>query len=334
MLLVAVAASCGSLRASTQPGVVPVAYAPDAPTAVPERLAARVPAAVQLAFTPLASADDVRQAVHEQRAAPGLVFPDGLDAALRAGQAPTITLVRRAGLDSDAAAVVPTVGLARQDVAGRPGASIAEEIEPPATTGRLGTLERLGVLGLLASLAVLLVLTSVGTMIVPSLVQEEVEKKTLAALLLVARPGQIGAGKGLTGLLYSALLVPASVLLSGLQPAEPLPVVAALALLGMWLVEVGLGLGLVIERRTYETLGPIVSMWVLLVPAVVAIVVGSGGVKTGLLLWPPAAAAWLLLDGLTGVELYTAGPWAVLALLGWVAATYVALVALLRRREL
>jgi hypothetical protein len=116
-------------------------------------------------------------------------LPDHLDAALRAGQAPTITIIRRSALDSDAAMVVPNVGPALQDVAGQSVASIAEEVEPAATVGGLGAAERLGMLGILASLSVLL-LTIVGTMIVPSLLNEEVDRKTLAALLLVARPGQ------------------------------------------------------------------------------------------------------------------------------------------------
>lgn len=53
-----------------------------------------------------------------------------------------------------------------------------------------------------------------------------------------------------------------------------------------------------------------------------------------LLLWPPAAAAWLLLDGLAGVELYIPALWAIPVLLAWVVATYLVLVVLLRRHEL
>jgi hypothetical protein len=87
--------------------------------------------------------------------------------------------------------------------------------------------------------------------------------------------------------LYIAILVPVSVAISGLRPAEPLAVAAAVTLLGVWLVEVGLVLGLTIERKRYETVGPIVAMWVLLAPAGVAIAAGSGGLKVAALVWPP-----------------------------------------------
>jgi len=58
------------------------------------------------------------------------------------------------------------------------------------------------------------------------------------------------------------------VVVSGLRPAEPLVVAAAVALFGIWLIEVGLVLGLVVERRTYEQAGPVAAMIVLLLPAV------------------------------------------------------------------
>ncbi len=211
---------------------------------------------------------------------------------------------------------------------------MAEEIQPPAAAGILGVIERLGAIAFLAGLSLLFVPTIIGTMIVPSLLHEEVDRKTLAALLLVARPGEVIAGKGLTGLIYLAILLPMAVAISGLHPAEPVLVAAAVALFGVWLVELGLVLGLVVERRTYETAGPVVSMCVLLLPAGFALGAGSVGLKAIAMLWPSAAAAWLLFDGLTGVELYTAGIWAILVLLGWLVVTYVILVALVRHREL
>jgi hypothetical protein len=264
-----------------------------------------------------------------------LILPDGLDDAVRAGTQPTVTVVRRAAAEDSAAWIDPTIGGAVRELTGRPEpATVADEVQPPASAGILGAAERLGSVELLAGVALLLLPTLVGTMIVPALLQEEVDRKMLSALLLVASPGQVIAGKGLTGLAYLALLAPIVVVVSGLRPAQPLLIAAAVALFGIWLIEVGLVLGLIVERRTYEQAGPVAALMVLLLPAVLAVGVGSGGAKVLGMLWPAAAAAWLVLDSLTGVDLYTAGPWAVLVLLGWAIGTYAVLVEIVRRREL
>lgn len=88
------------------------------------------------------------------------------------------------------------------------------------------------------------------------------------------------------------------------------------------------------DRRTYEGLGPIVSLAVLLGPVIAASQVGSAGLGALAMAWPTVAASWLLLDALSGVRLYTAGLWAVGVLIVWVVVSYVALVAILNRQEL
>jgi MFS family permease len=90
----------------------------------------------------------------------------------------------------------------------------------------------------LASVAMLI--SFIAFLVVPVILSEEIERKTLDALLLAARPAEVMVAKALVGLLYTLVAVPLTLVLTDLRPEDPLRFTAGALGLAVGLIGFGL----------------------------------------------------------------------------------------------
>ncbi|MGD8624083.1 MAG: ABC transporter permease [Anaerolineae bacterium] len=187
----------------------------------------------------------------------GLVVPAGIDQALAAGQAPEIPgyVVHWVGRQ-DARELVALVEDEIISLAGQPARIEVGDnrVYPRADSGGYP---------FLTSVALIYVTTMIGVTLVPHLMFEERQNKTLDALLVSpAGSGQIVLGKGLTGLIYTMLSITIVLLVNPrLVVNWPLALLAALCGAGLG-VMLGLLLGTTVKVK--EQLA--IWLWVLIVP--------------------------------------------------------------------
>ena len=217
----------------------------------------------------------------------GLVLPAGIDQALATGQEPELQgyLVHWVS-QADARALQALVEEEILSLAGQPARIDVggNRVYPRADSGGYP---------FLTSVALIYVTTIVGMTLVPHLMLEERENKTIDALLVSpAGSGQIVLGKGLTGLLYTMLSI---IIVLVMNPALvvnwPLALLAALcgAALGVML---GLLLGTTVKVKEHLA----IWLWVLIAPFLLPVFLSM---LSGLLPEP----AILIIDWMPGVAL-------------------------------
>jgi hypothetical protein len=316
-----------------RPGVH-VVYAAETPSVLLDQLLVVSRPAVNLDVEAMASPDEARAKVEARTADLGLLLPAGLDAALQAGERPTITVVRPPKPTPASATVETLLQPAMQAVAGQAGAGqVVEETVGPAQ-GPAALLERLGIALGFAGLSFVVVLVFTGVSFVPVLLFEQVGSGTLLPVLLVARPVAVVLAKAVVSLGTMAGMGLLVALLDGLAPADAGLFLGASALLAVFMVGVGLLLGLVVPRVAYEGGGALLPLVLLAAPATLGGMVATGGwLAVALDLFPSSAAARLIEDSLVGTDLYGALPLSLAVLGVWAVAPYLLLLVLLDRRE-
>jgi len=183
-------------------------------------------------------------------------------------------------------------------------------------------------------IVIVLLVTFVAMMIVPIQTAEELETGTFGALRLAVAGEEILAAKALAGLVYTAVGVGLTVLITKLDLHAPLLFFGAAFALTISLVGFGLLLGLLVPNsnaiNSYGSflLFPFVGL------AAAVFFVDSGVFATVLDLLPFSQAAKLLGDGLSAESPFDAGllSWAVIAV--WALLGYGALTQISSRREL
>jgi ABC-2 type transport system permease protein len=187
----------------------------------------------------------------------GLVIPAGFDQALAAGQPPEVQGYTLYWVSAEDAKALRT--LVEEEIIALVGQPVRIHVEsnrvyPGAdSTGN----------AFLTAFALIYVTTMVGLMLVPHLMIEEKQNKTLDALLVSpASAGQIVLGKGLTGLFYTLISV-GVVFALNLKFVVNWPLVLLATLCGAALgVALGLLLGSTLEVRQQLSLWA----WVLIIP--------------------------------------------------------------------
>jgi ABC-2 type transport system permease protein len=248
--------------------VVVVGSAPDA-----ARLAAELPRDVRRALdlTVSRQADErkARQQVEDDDADVAVVVPDGLLGQARAGRAPPLRMLVGADASPAARAVTEllpaTVGRLSDRAPAVRAAVQAVEASSPSVIDELG-LRRYFVLA-----AVVMVIGFIALLATPIVLAEEIEKRTIEALLLAARGSEVLTAKALVGVVYSVVATAITLALTRV-PVER-PGLFALGALGTIVSLVGFGLVLAYLFRSADKLNT--WGWVLLMPVLVpAFVVG------------------------------------------------------------
>jgi hypothetical protein len=315
------------------PAVSLVYSAPDA-SRLPSALRAVTAQTVRLDVKRLATPAEIRRQVDKEKANVGLVIPPGFDQALRAGAVPGVTVILRDGAETPTKYVAAAVEPAARHVAyGKPLLSVHIQLlsAPKGTVtqiyDKVGA-RAYGVLG-----AIVLLIAMISVYVVPLILTEEAEQKTLDAMAMIASYGEVIGAKALVGLAYVGATIPVMLVMTGLMPADILRFGLGMGLLAVTLVGFGLLLGGLFRTSAQ------VNTWstLLLLPFVIAaILVGYDLPKVvGMFLTiiPSSHAMQLATDGLTG-QTYFGNSWiSVLVIVTWGVAAYGVLWWRLQRRE-
>lgn len=309
-------------------------YAPDE-TTLPNTIEAIAGETVQLEFTQASDADEVRQLVNDDDADIGLILPAGFDAAVERGQAPQLTILLPEsptfGGDYIAAALEPSL---RQMAGQAPPAVIQVDrvVEDVQTTSD-AIFEQLGLRSYFVLAAVVMLIAMIGMLAVPVILTEEVEKRTLDALVMIASYLDVISAKALVGLAYIAVSVPLLLIVTGLSPEDPLLFAAATLLFSIVIIGFGLLIGGLFRNANKVNTWSGVIILPIVAPAFIAGLPIPDFLESILNIMPTTHATRLFVNSMSGQDLFpnTALSLAILAV--WTIPAYLLLMRSLSRRE-
>ena len=297
---------------------------------VAERLPRDVGRAIELTVTRTADEGRARRDVAADDVDLAVLVPDGLLADARAGRSPPLRLLARGDASPTAYAVADLLPGTVGSLADRPAAVDVRTVAVERTTS--DAYDALGLRRYFAVAAVAMLLGMIGLLVTPIVLAEEIDKRTLEALLLAARGGEVLAAKALVGVIYGAIATIGTVLLTRLEPERPL--LLALGALGSGLSLVGFGMWLAYLFRSPDKLNT--WMGVLLFPVLTpAFLVGAdlSGLVDGLLqALPTTQGMRLMVDGSLGEDVFGDHLLAVAVLVAWTVAGLALLGRTLQRR--
>lgn len=317
-----------------QKPTVTVAVASADATQLPAALRAISGSAVNLKFNDLDSAAAVRAQVEAKKADVGLIVPAGFDAAVAAGSAPTVVLVRPSAGSTLGATYVSSVldGALRSMAGQHQPAVIAVETTKPSNDAA-SVMTSLGARKYLVLGTLIMLIAMIAMYVLPILLTEEFEKKTADALLLVGTQLDLVAGKVLVGLIYTAVSVPLLLGITQMAPAN-LPLFAgALVVLSVTLLGFGLLLAALVRSVSQLNTWSSIPLLVVLMPVFFVALDLPQWIQTVLGVSPGNQAMRLLVDGLSGKAMY--GGWMVgfAVIAAWAVVVYAVLIRVLSRRE-
>lgn len=317
-----------------QKPTVTVAIASAGSTRLPDALRAVTGSSVNLKFTDLGTAAEVKSQVESKKADVGVVVPAGFDADVSAGSAPRLILVQPSGLPTNGAIYVMSAldGALRAMAGQHPPAVVdSETVAMPRDTTSM--MIDLGVRKYLVLGTLIMLVAMIAIYVLPVLLTEEYEKKTADALLLVGNQADVVAAKVTVGLIYIAVSVPLLLLVTRLVPANAPLFGAAVVALSVTLLGAGLLLGALVRSVNQLNTWSGIPLLMVIMPV---FFVGLGlpqWIDTALSALPSSQAMKLLVDGLSGRDLYgnTLLSFAVIG--AWAVAIYAVLIRTLSRRE-
>lgn len=310
-----------------------VVYAASDRTALPEALRDAVGDVMRVELRQIGSAAEVEAEVRNEDADVGFVVPAGFDAALDAGERPALTV----SLPDD-----PTIGAQYVAAAFEPavrtmaGQEFPVEIQQSTAAQVVedeSVFERLGLRTYMILISIIFLVAMIAMLVVPVILAEEAEKKTLDALVLIASYADVIVGKALVGVAYIAVSVAIMLGLTTLSIGNVPMFVAAVLASGVTLI----GLGLIMAGF-FKNANQL-NTWsgVFLIPVLApAFVVGADpdGVMNAVLLALPTSQAMRLIADATSGESIFGGAWlSFLVIAAWGAAAYAVVSWQLSRRQ-
>lgn len=310
-----------------------VAYFAEGPSTVPDALRASGGDAIELNLNAVASADAVREQVRQEDAGVGLILPAGFDEAVRGGAAPPLTLVLPASPGLSANYVARALEPILRELAGqRPPATIQTD-QVAAAASDLSVFEQVGLRRYFVLSMVIFVIGMIAIVVVPMILAEEAEKKTLDALVLVASYADVIVAKALVGLAYIAVASALLLAITRIAPEDLALFVAALGSLSVALVGFGLLIGGLFRNANQ------VNTWggILLLPIIMPVFVVGQPIPqvadTILSAIPTAQGTRLALNALSGTPIFP-NPWlSFLIIAAWGAVAYALVYWRLQRHE-
>jgi ABC-2 type transport system permease protein len=236
------------------------------------RLVAELRSMPEVILSELENEQQVMDFVKKQ-AMGGLVIPAGFDDAVAGDQNPTLTVYinsRRGG-----GGIQAFRSLVDQQVWNLAGHdSLPAQVKTIDTAG-----SKSGLFGsdiqmdrFMTVMLLVLSIVGIGVFVVPSLLVEEKEKKTLKALLVSpAGPSEVVAGKALAGLIICLVIVGSMILLNKAYTGNWPVTILTLILGSLFLVLVGLAMGGFFKTITQVNTWSSVFLVVLLLPSWVSV---------------------------------------------------------------
>ena len=225
------------------PPPVEVAYFAEGSSELPALLEEATSGAVALELAEMADAAAVRERIDSEEAGIGLVIPAGFDERVAAGESPPLEITVREEPGSSVNYVVAALEQSLRRMAGRaPPATIQMDVIS-SEEDDVSIFEDLGPRQYFVLAAIIMLIGMNSMLVVPLILAEEAEKKTLDALVMVASYVDVVIAKALVGLFYVGLSTMLLLVLTGLSISEPLLFAAVVALFATSLIGIGLLIG-------------------------------------------------------------------------------------------
>jgi hypothetical protein len=276
----------------------------------------------------------LREAVRDKDADAALLISDDFDASVARGAKPTVTVILADPPSPDGRAAAATIEPALRALAGQnvPATVVSESVDATNKRGE-AAVDEVGTRRFTAPVGILAVMAWVGLFMVPMILAEETEKKTIEALAVATSYRVIVAAKALVGVIVAIALTVAMLVPTDLAPAEPLTLALALGLTALLFVGIGLLLGGLLTATVVNTWSGLLIL-ALLAPA---FIVGNPppwpGIDTVFSVIPSSQPIRLALNGVSGTLLFPDAWLSATVLTGWLFLVFAALVRRLSTRE-
>jgi ABC-2 type transport system permease protein len=308
-----------------------VAVAAADTSAIADQLAALAGSSIDLTIERPADEAAVRDLVQDGDADLGIVVPAGFDAAIAAGQQPALTVLAPPETTAGTSWLLAALDPALRSMAGQ---------DPPAQitlsatdAGEETLIERIGLRTYMLMFSMIFLVGMIAVFAIPIILTEEIEKRTLDALVMIASYGDVMIGKALVGLVYIAV---ATVVTLSLASAEPGNIgVFALGIAALSVALLGFGLfigGLFRNANQLNTWGSLL-LFPLIAPAFLVPFPIPDWADVLVSAFPTGAAAKVIIDGLTGEALFGNVALYVGIMLAWAVLGFMVLGWQLRRRQ-
>jgi ABC-2 type transport system permease protein len=312
-----------------------VAYAGPETSAIVQTLKTRAETggSVSLKLQHVATADEARKLVMSKDVDVAFVLPEGVDDAIKAGRTPAITIIQPEDAGAAASFVDSSIQAGARELAGQKAAAAITPEQVKTGSADQGVAAEIGPRRYFVLATIVMMIGMIAVLAVPIMLTEEVEKKTLDALLLVGTYLEVIFAKALVGLAYTAISVALMLALTRLRPEDLATFVAGTGLMALALIGVGLLMGGLFKSAQQ------VYSWssVLLIPVIgPAFVVGlpiPDALDALFRVLPTSQGMRILTNGLAGRPLFTDLWQAYLVLAVWAVAMYGLLAWRLSRRE-
>jgi hypothetical protein len=264
----------------------------------------------------------------------GIVVPAGFDAGVKAGRSPTllVLLPQSPTFAGDYVAAALDRSVQVLSGSGPPAVITSEAVTPKSNTGA-SVIDRLGIRKYLILAMVVFLLAMIAIIGVPVVLAEEVEKKTLDALLVIASPSEVTAAKATFGVVYSLVSVPLMMAITRVTPKDWVLFMADIALSSVTLVGLGLVLGAMLSSPNQTNTWGSLMLTPLVVPGFIVAAPVPGWLAALLQVLPTTHTVRLATNALVGQSLYPNGWLSWLVLAAWGVAAYAVVVWRLRTRE-
>jgi ABC-type multidrug transport system permease subunit len=311
-----------------------VGYTAAGATQLPQAIQKVASGVGKVTFKIYPTTDDLRVAVRDKKVDIGIVVPAGFDAAVKAGHSPTllVLLPQSPTFAGDYMAAALDRSVQTLSGSGPPAVITSESVAPKSLTSQ-GVIERLGVRKYLILGMVVFLLAMIATIALPIVLTEEVEKKTLDALLIIASPSEVAAAKALYGVVYGVLTVPLLMAITRVMPRDWPLFMADIALSSVTLVGLGLVLGAMLSNPNQTNTWGTLMLTPLVIPAFIGAATLPGWATALLQILPTTHTVRIASNALTDQPLYPNLWLSWLVLAAWGVAAYAVVVWRLRTRE-
>jgi ABC-2 type transport system permease protein len=289
---------------------------------------------VKLTFDQKSSPDEVRTAVGKKDVDIGLVLPANFDTEVKQGQTPALSVLLpdspNYGGDYVAAAIEPA--LRRMAGQGPPANVTVDRISAGEVTTE-AIFNRLGPRKYFVLVAIALEIGMISMLAVPIILTEEVEKRTIDALVLVSSYLDIVTAKALVGITYIIVAVALLVSLTRIAPERIALFVAAVVAMSVTLIGFGLLIGgLFRSANQLNTWGGVILLPVL-APAFAVGLPIPDWLQRVFDAIPTSQATKVMIDSMTNQSFF-GGTWLSFVVMGiWAVAAYAILVRRLSHRQ-
>jgi len=193
--------------------------------------------------------------------------------------------------------------------------------------------EQVGMRRFLVLGTVMFLVAMIAMLVVPIILAEEAEKKTLDALVMIASYGDVVTGKALVGLAYVAVSVALMLGITRIRPENVVAFGAAIGLLSVTLIGFGLLLGGLFRNANQLNTWSGVFLLPVLTPVFLVGLSDPGWLVALLQALPTSQGARLAINGLTGEAVFGDAWLGYLVIAAWGVLAYALLAWQLRRRQ-